>query len=145
MIFLAKVGIGFMGAVLVGGAMISSEGFIQVKVHEKQAGGTNVSLIVPAALIPMALEFVPNRHLAQASADLRPYLPIVEAAIPGLEDCPDGVLVEVIDPKEHVIVAKEGDSIVVDVNDPEDVVRVAVPLRAVRSSIHEIAGAEGTI
>jgi hypothetical protein len=145
MIFLAKAGIGLMGAVLVGGAAISSEGFIRVKVHEKQHDGTNVSLIVPAAVVPMALEFVPDRQLAQASAKLRPYMPIIEAAIPALEDCADGVLVEVIDPDEHVVVAKVGASIVVDVNDSEENVHVAVPLRAVRASIGEIAAAGGSI
>ena len=145
MIFLAKLGLGLVGTVAVGGAMISSEGFIHVQVHEKQADGTNVRLIVPAAIVPLALRFIPNRHLAQASANLRPYLPVVDAAIPALEDCPDGVLVEVIDPQEHVKVAKEGGSIVVDVNDSDDIVHVAVPLRAARSSLHEIAKAGGEI
>jgi hypothetical protein len=145
MFLLAKVGIGLMGAVVVGGAMLSSEGFIHVQVHEKQANGSNVRLIVPAAIVPMALEFVPSRHLARASAQLRPYLPIVEAAIPALEDCPDGVLVEVIDLQEHVMVAKSGGSIVVDVKDSNETVHVAVPLRAARNSIHEIAEAGGPI
>lgn len=145
MFILAKIGLGFMGAALVGGAALCSEGFIQVKVHEKQQNGSNVSLIVPAAIVPMALEFVPNRHLARASAELRPYLPAIDEAIPALEDCPDGVLVEVIDPGEHVVVAKVGDSVVVDVHDADETVHVAVPLRAARASLHEIADAEGPI
>jgi hypothetical protein len=147
MFLLAKVGIGLMGAVVVGGAMISSEGFIHVQVHEKQANGPNIRVIVPAAVVPLALEFVPNHHLARASAQVRPYLPIMEAAIPALEDCPDGVLVEVIDPKdkEHVMVAKSGGSIVVDVKDSNETVHVAVPLRAAQSSIERIAEAGGPI
>ena len=36
MIFLAKLGIGVVGAALVGGAALSSKGFIYVKVHEHQ-------------------------------------------------------------------------------------------------------------
>jgi hypothetical protein len=55
------------------------------------------------------------------------------------------VLVEVIDPGEHVVVAKVGDSVVVDVHDRDESVHVAVPLRAARASLHEIAGAEGPI
>jgi hypothetical protein len=89
------------------------------------------------------LKFIPDRHLAQASAKLRPYMPIVDAAIAALADCPDGVLVEVTDPGEHVLIAKRGSSIVVDVNDADEVVHVAVPLRAARSAIHEIAAAHG--
>ncbi len=145
MIFLAKLGVGLAGAVLVGGAALCSEGFIHVKVHEKQAGGTNVSLILPAAIAPIALKFVPSGHLAEASANMRPYLPLLDAAIPALEKTPDVVLVEVIDPNEHVIVAKSGGSIVVDVNDQDDVVHISVPLRAAQSSIHEIASSRGPI
>lgn len=145
MIFLAKLGIGFAGTVLVGGAALCSEGFIHVKVHEKQAEGTNISLIVPAAVAPLALHFVPNTNLSQASAEVRPYLRLLDVAIPALENSPDGVLVEVTDPKEHVVVTKAGGSIIVDVNDQNDIVHVAVPLRAARSSIHEIAASGGPI
>jgi hypothetical protein len=143
MILLAKIGVGLVGSVVVGGAMLSSEGFIRVKVHEKQADGTNISLFVPAALVPVSLRFVPNRSLAQASEKLRPYMPVIDAAIPALEDCPDGVLVEVIDPGEHVLISKQGGSIVVDVNDQDEVVHVAVPLRAAHSAIRQIAAANG--
>ena len=137
MFLLAKVGIGIMGTAVVGGAMLCSEGMLRVKVHEKQADGTNINLVVPAALIPMTLKFVPDHHLAHASAQLRQYMPAIDAAIPVLEDCPDGVLVEVIDPGEHVLIEKRGGSIVVDVNDANDVVHLEVPLRAVHSAIHE--------
>jgi hypothetical protein len=145
MILLAKIGVGFLGTALIGGAALSSEGFVHVKVHEKEANGTNISLIVPAAAVPMALRFVPDQKLAHASTQLKPVLPIIDAAIPALEKCPDGVLVEVEDPGEHVLVAKSGGSIVVDVNDRQDVVHVSVPLRAAQSSIHEIAAANGTM
>jgi hypothetical protein len=141
MIFLAKLGIGVVGAALVGGAALSSEGFIYVKVHERQSGGTNINVLVPAALVPATLKFVPNRHLAEASQDLRPYLPIIDAAIPALDDCPDGVLVEVVDPGEHVLVRKSGGSIIVDVKDANNTVHVSFPLRAAQSAIHEIAEA----
>ena len=141
MIILAKIGIGFMGAVLVGGAALSSEGFIHVKVDEKQADGHHVTLVVPAALVPAALKFVPRHHLTEAAENLRTYMPILDAALPALEQCPDGVFVEVIDPGEHVLIAKVGGSIVIDVNDPDETVHVAVPLRAAESAIHEIAGA----
>jgi len=141
MIFIAKLGVGVMSTVLVAGAALCSEGFIHVKVHEKQPGGTHLNLIVPAALVPATLSFVPKQHLAHASHDLRQYLPIIDAAVPALEDCPDGVLVEVRDPGEHVLITKSGWSVVVDVNDGDDEVHVSVPLRAAQSSIHQIAEA----
>jgi hypothetical protein len=145
MVFLAKLGIGVLGTALVGGAALSSEGFIQVKVHEKQPDGTNLTLVAPAVLAPVALSFVPRQQLAEASADLRPYMSAIDAAIPALEDIPDSVLVEVTDPGEHVTVAKSGGSIVVDVNDQEDVVHVSVPLRAAHSTVREIAIANGPL
>ena len=145
MILLAKLGLGVMGTAVVGGAMLCSEGFMSVKVHEKQPGGTNVYIVLPAAIVPATLEFVPNHHLAKASRQLQPYMPMIDAALPVLEKCPDGVLVEVVDPNEHVLVAKRGGSIVVDVNDADDVVHVAVPLRAAESTLHQIAEADDRI
>ncbi len=141
MILFAKLGVGIIGAALVGGAALSSEGFIHVKVHERQPGGTNINLIVPAALVPTTLKFIPNNHLADASENVRPYLPIIDAAVPALNDCPDGVLVEVVDPGEHVLITKSGGSVIVDVNDSGETVHVSVPLRAAQSAIHEIAEA----
>jgi hypothetical protein len=143
MILLAKIGVGLLGTAMVAGAAVSSEGFIHLKVHEKQANGTHLNLIVPAAIVPATLHFVPKEDLKDAARDIRPYLPIIDAAIPALEDCPDGVFVEVIDPGEHVLIQKSGGSIVIDVNDHDDVVHVSVPLRAAQSSIHQIAEANG--
>jgi hypothetical protein len=141
MIFLAKLGIGVLGTALVGGAALSSEGFIYVNVQEKHPGGTHVNVFVPAALVPATLHFVPRHHFADSSHDMREALPIIDAAIPALRDSPDGVFVEVREPDEHVMVAKQGGSIIVDVNDPDETVHVSVPLVAAQSAIHQIAEA----
>ena len=141
MILLAKLGIGVLGTALVTGAALSSEGFIHVNVNEKAADGHHINLIVPAALVPVGLKFVPRQHLAEAAQNLRANMPLIDAALPALEQCPDGVFVEVTEPGEHVLVAKSGGSIVIDVNDADDVVHVSVPLRAAESAIHEIAAA----
>lgn len=142
MILLAKIGVGVLSTAVVAGAALSSEGFIHVKVHEKQPNGTNVNLIVPAALISSGLHFVPSDRVQVDAQNLRQALPIVDAAVPALENCPDGVLVEVTDPTEHVLITKSGGSLVIDVNDSEDEVHVSVPLRAARSAIHVIADKE---
>ena len=143
MIFLAKMGVGLMGTAIVGGTMLCSEGFMAIKVHEKRADGTNFSIVLPAALVPATLAFVPNHHLAEASGQLQPYMPMIDAALSALEECPDGVLVEVTDPHEHALITKNGGSVDVDVNDSNEVVHVSVPLRAAQSTLHEIAGAKG--
>ena len=141
MILLAKLGVGVLGTTMVAGAALSSEGFIHVNVNEKAADGDHVNLIVPAALVPVGLRFVPREHLAEAGQNLRANMAIIDAGIPALEQCPDGVLVEVTDPGEHVLVAKRGGSIVIDVTDPDETVHVSVPLRAAESAIHQIAAA----
>jgi hypothetical protein len=143
MIFLAKLGVGILGTAFVAGAALSSEGFIAVRVHEKGPDGKNINLFVPAAAVPVALRFVPREHRAEASENVRPYLPIIDAAIPALEQSPDGVFVEVVDNDEHVLISKRGGSLVIDVNDREDMVHVSVPLRAAQSAVHEIAAANG--
>lgn len=144
MLLLAKVGVGFMGTILVGGAIASSEGFIHVSVHEKQTNGTHVSLIVPAMIVPLAIKFVPREHLREASQNMQQFMPVVDAAISGLADCPDGPLVEVVDEDSHVTVVKLGGSIVVDADDPDETVHVAVPLRATKAAIDEIAEVNGS-
>ncbi len=141
MILLAKLGVGVLGTALVGAAALSSEGFIHVKVDEKAADGRHISLIVPAALVPVTLRFVPRQHLVEAAQNLRANMAIIDAALPALEQCPDGVFVEVTDPGAHVLVAKSGSSIVIDVNDPDETVHLSVPLRAAESAIHQIAAA----
>jgi hypothetical protein len=145
MIFLAKLGVGILATAVVGSAALSSEGFIHVKVHEKQPDGNNVNLVLPAAVVPLTLAFVPKSRLADASANVRAYLPIIDAAIPALMRSPDGVLVEVVDPSEHVRIAKTGGSLVVDVNDKDDVVHVSVPLCAAQIALHQIAEANGSM
>jgi hypothetical protein len=141
MILLAKLGVGILGTAVVTGAALSSEGFINVRVDEKEADGHHIHLIVPAALVPLGLRFVPRQNLVEAGRNLRDNMAIIDAALPALEQCPDGVFVEVTDPGEHVLVAKSGGSIVIDVTDPDDSVHVSVPLRAAESAIHEIAAA----
>lgn len=145
MILLAKIGVGLMGTAIVGGTMLCSEGFMSIKVHEKRANGTNLSIVLPAAIVPATLAVIPNNHLAQASQQLQPYMPLFDAVLPALEECPDGVLVEVTDPHEHALITKQGGSVNVDVNDSNEVVHVSVPLRAALSTLHEIAGANGHI
>jgi hypothetical protein len=129
----------------VGAAALSSEGFVHVRVDEKQAKGTHLNLVVPAGIVPIAIPFIPRHDLAQGSSDMREFLPIIDAAIPALRDCPDGVLVEVRDGGDHVVVAKSGGSLVIDVTDPDDDVHVSVPLRAAQHAIHEIAAAKGPV
>lgn len=141
---LGKFAVGMLGSVVAAGAVVSSEGFIHVRVHENQANGTHLSLVVPAMIVPMALKLVPRRDLEEPAKQVEPWLPLIDATLSGLSDCADGTtLVEVTESDEHVSVVKSGGAIVVDVQDPDETVHVAVPLRAMRSAIHELASKAG--
>src|ERR1700733_13322044 len=138
MILLAKVGLIAVGTAVAGGALISSEGFVHVKVHEKFPGGHKISIVVPATLATTSMHFVPKRHLREACDKMKEWGPTVTAAIDQLEKMDDFTLVEVTGKDQHVKVSKEHGSIVVDVNDPENTVYVSTPLRAIESTLKEI-------
>jgi hypothetical protein len=142
MILLAKVALIAVGTAVAGGALISSEGFVHVSVHEKGPGGHNISIVVPATLATTSMHFVPKRHLREACDNMKEWGPTVTAAIDQLEKMDDFTLVEVTAKDQHVKVSKEHGSIIVDVNDPENTVYVSTPLRAIEATLKEIEVSE---
>ena len=146
MILLAKVSLIAVGTAVAAGAMISSEGFVQVKVHEKGPGGHNISIVAPATLITGSMRFVPREHLREASEQMKEWGPTAKAIIEQLNQTDDFTLVEVTNKDQHVKVSKEHGSVIVDVNDPENSVYVSTPLRAIESTMDEIekSGAEAS-
>jgi hypothetical protein len=113
-------------------------GTVDVSVREKKPDGTRIHLMVPAVLISGGLRFVPGDQLSKASVDLRPWLPAIKAASRELARCPETILVDVQDRNDRVIVAKRGNSIVVDVDSEEDTVHVSVPLRFVAAIAQQL-------
>ncbi|HLV93882.1 MAG TPA: hypothetical protein VKS44_01715 [Candidatus Acidoferrales bacterium] len=143
MILLGKIALGMTGIVFAGAGVLCSEGFVQVKVVQKQADGHHINVIAPAVLGPIAAHFIPASKLEDASHQLRPWLPVVDTALDALREADDVVLVEVKERDERVRVAKEGGSIVVDVDDPDETVHVSAPLRAISGTVDQIAAADG--
>jgi hypothetical protein len=139
MILLGKIALSFAGAGLAGAGVLCSEGFVHVKVHEKQPNGTHFSIVAPAMLAPIAAHLAPRSALTHSNAQLRQNLPVVRAALEGLRDCDDVVLVEVHGPGEYVHIATSGGSIIVDVDDPDDTVHISAPIRAISSTVDQIA------
>ena len=141
MILLGKIGLALAGTAMAGMGILFSEGTIVVNVAEKQPESHHVYVIAPAMLIPIGVHFAPKQQIAQASAEMRPWLPTIRAALGHLRNCEDLTLVEVKGPGEHVRVTKSGGSVIVDVDDPGETVHVSAPLRAISSAIEEIAEA----
>jgi hypothetical protein len=144
MVLLGKIALGMAGTALAGVGILCSEGMVQVKVIEKAPQGHHINVIAPALLCPIAAHFVPRRALANASRDIRPWLPVVRAALDGLGESEDMTFVEVEERDEHVKVAKSGGSIVVDVDDPDETVHVSTPIRAISSTVEQIAASTST-
>jgi hypothetical protein len=136
-----KFALGFTGAALIGTGVLCSEGLIRVEVVEKAPESHHIYVVAPALLVPVGVHFAPRENLAEASREIRPWLPTIRAALDTLRDSDDITLVEVRQPGERVHIAKIGGSIVVDVHDAENEVHVSAPIRAISSSIEELAAA----
>ncbi len=87
---------------------------------------------VPLGIVALAIHFVPESERRQIRAEFREFQPLVEAALTGLMDCEDGVLVDVVDHRDHVLVAKQGGSLIVKVDTSEERFHFQIPLRGAR-------------
>jgi len=139
MILFAKIAMGVAGVAVAGAGVLCSQGLVHVKVIEKEPNGVHFNVIAPAILAPIAVRVAPQRNLAEAARQIRPYMPAVRAALEDLRESDDIVLVDVKEPGEHVQVSKWGGSIVVDVDDADDTVHVSAPIRAISSTVEQLA------
>jgi hypothetical protein len=141
-VLLGKIALGIVGTAVAGVGLLCSEGMIEVKVVERAPEVHHVYVIAPAMLVPIGMHFAPRRDLSRAAAEIKPWLPTIRAALEQLRDTDDVTLVEVKEPGQHVRVTKEGGSIVVDVEDHDDTVHVSTPIRAISSTIEQLAAAD---
>jgi hypothetical protein len=141
MILLAKIALGMAGVAVASVGVLCSEGVVNVNVVEKQPQGVHIHVIAPAMLAPIAVHFAPQRDLAKAARQIQPNMPAIRAALEGLRESDDVVLVEVNEPGEHIEVAKSGGSIVVDVDDADETVHVSAPIGAISSTVDQLADA----
>lgn len=120
-------------------ALAFSAGAVHVRVEEHKPGGERLNLYLPAAALPLGLKLVPNEQRWEMAAQLRPWLPALEIAGRELARASDAVLVEIKSPGEWVRVAKEGRSLVVDVDSKEETVHVSFPLKTLAGVAAELA------
>jgi hypothetical protein len=141
MLLLGKIALGLAGTAVAGVGLLCSEGMIQVNVIEKRPQGHHIHVMAPALLLPIGMHFAPKENIAEASAEIQPWLPTIRAALAQLRECDDFAFVEVKEPGQQVRVAKSGGSLVVDVNSEEKSVHVSAPIRAMSSAVEELAAA----
>jgi hypothetical protein len=115
------------------------QGTAVVKIHEKAPGGVRLSVPVPVALVNAALYLAPRGHVAPLDPEARRWLNVARVALTKMEDCPDAVLVEVRSPDEHIVIAKRGGDLVVELDDHGDNVEVSVPAGALDDILDALA------
>ena len=128
MMLLAKAALGIGSTLVLAGAYTFHEGVIRIDVDEYRSGGSHVHLWVPAAMVPMAMHFVPREHMRGAAEHAREFLPIARAVVKELKKFPDVDLVEVTDGEQHVQIRTHQGKLQIDVQDPAETVHLLCPL-----------------
>ena len=128
-----------MTPIFVFGATVAATGTVQVMVNEHGPDGTKLWIPVPAILFDAALFAVPRiappEEMAEARAEIEPYLPALRQMADALEDLPNAVLVEVESPTEHVRISKSFGTFYIEVHDQDADVSVQVPARILGSAL----------
>lgn len=139
MILAAKFALGLASTIVFAGVYTFREGVIRIDVDEHHDGGAHVHFWVPAAAVPMAMHFVPKRHLRDACDHAKEFLPLALIVTKELRHYPDTTFVDVEDGTDHVRVSTVGTKIQIDVVNSEDNVHVAVPLSTINDVANQLA------
>ena len=131
MVLLAKAALGLGGTLVLAGAYTMREGLIRIDVDEFRSGGSHVHMWVPAAAVPMAMHFVPSKHMRHASQQAREALPILHAFVKELRKYPDADFVEIDDNNQHVRMRTHGGKLQIDVDAPDEKLHVLCPLSTI--------------
>jgi hypothetical protein len=133
---LAKLALGFCGTVALAGAYTFHEGVMRV--DEDHYDGRHVHVWVPAAIVPMALHFVPSRHLERPLEHAGPWLPTLRELTKELKRYPEAEFVEVQDGRQHVRIRTHQGKLLIDVTEPSETVHVACPLAVMEDIAREL-------
>jgi hypothetical protein len=133
------------GVTLFLGLVAYSQGAMIVYVRQKNPDRFPIFLPIPALLVTETVGFIPPRELRKASRDLRQWLPAIQAASRELQQVPDGVLVEVTNPRERVLISKQGDDLLINVDDEAETVRLSFPVNSLSSIAERLASQESPI
>lgn len=136
---LAKVALGFTGTIVLAGVYTFHDGVLRVDVDTTDGESHHVHIWGPAAVVPMAMHFVPDQHLGHAASQVAPFLPTIRAATKALRNYPEAELVNVRDHDGHVVVGMHKGKVVVDVDEPGTRVHVACPLAMIEDAMGELA------
>jgi hypothetical protein len=139
MILLAKIALGFGATVVMAGAYTFREGVIRVDVDESHGRGSHVHVWVPAAMVPMAMHFVPRSQMCRAGERAGEFMPLVHAVAKELQKYPEAELVEVHDGPQYVRIRTHDGKLLIDAEEPGQTVHVSCPLATIDDVSRELA------
>jgi hypothetical protein len=139
MVLLAKIALGFGATVVLAGAYTFREGLLRVDVDESRGQGHHVHVWVPAAIVPMAIHFVPGDRMREAGERSAKFMPLVHAVAKELQRYPEAELVEVHDGPQYVRVRTHNGNLLIDAEEPGQTVHVSCPLATIDDVSRELA------
>jgi hypothetical protein len=104
-------------------------------VREGGPNGTRIVVPVPLLAAEVAAAFAPIPDIHAEMGEARRHLGTARKILGALRDSPDGELVRVEERDETVVIAKEGDTLRVQVTGKDEDVTVNVPLESVEQVI----------
>lgn len=120
-------------------ALRSGVAIVEVKDHRK---GTHIFVPVPMVLGSIGVALMPEHALRSVQRDIGPrQQQVMNAVIDELRNCPDGPFVEVKTSREHVVIEKRGDNLVVNVDGEDEDVYVKLPLRGTKNLMSQLLAA----
>ncbi len=121
---------------------IAATGTVTVRIQERSPAGMNLIIPVPALLFDVAAfvapRLIPDDALAEIRDELAPWQPALAEAANALNDCPTGVLVDVRNRDEHVVVRKMRGRYRVNVDSADLDLQVSVPSRIMRRALQAV-------
>lgn len=133
---LAKLALGFCGTIFVAGAYTFHEGVMRV--DEDNSDGRHVHVWIPAAIVPMAMHVIPDRHFEHAITQAGPWLPTLRALAKELKKYPETELVDVEEGRQRVRIRTHQGKLLIDVTEPDENVHVACPLAMIEHVASEL-------
>lgn len=139
MVLLGKIALGLGATVLLAGAYTFREGILRVDVDETHGKGQHIHVWMPAALVPMAMHFVPERQMTRAGERSAKFMPLVHAVAKELQKYPEAELVEVHDGAQYVRIRTHDGHLMIDAEEPGQTVHVSCPLSTIDDVARELA------
>lgn len=139
MVLLAKIALGFGATVVMAGAYTFREGLIRVDVDETRGEEHHVHVWAPAAIVPMAMHFVPRSQMLRAGERSAEFMPLMHAVAKELQKYPEAELVEVHDGEQYVRIRTHNGNLMIDAAEPGETVHVSCPLATIDDVSRELA------